>query len=358
MTDPVGDIYAAVERQRAALIRMERGAASEMVRAYGRIWRRIDEQVRRLVRRYEKEKITDPDAQLPLARLNELQSQVEAELRRFHDAATKSVLRTEQKAVEAAQRDFRELIALEADAGVVAAWNRLPVSAVESMVGFTASGSPLRALFDAYGPEASERIRQELITGLALGQGPRAVARRIRGVMGGDLARALRISRTETLRSYREATHLNYQANSHIIDGWRWVSAKGPRTCAACLALDGTWHPLSERQQDHPNGRCAQIPAIKGRDGADSDPSWETGSQWLAKQTPEVQQQVLGKAGQKAYAAGAVKLEDYAGTSYSPAWGQTVKAKSLTQVLGKDEAQKWLSAAAQEAATSKSAPTS
>jgi hypothetical protein len=159
--------------------------------------------------------------------------------------------------------------------------------------------------------------------------------------MGGDLARALRISRTETARSYREATHLNYQANSHIIDGWRWVSAKGPRTCAACLALDGTWHPLSERQQDHPNGRCAQIPAVKDRDSADQAPSWETGSQWLAKQSPEAQAQVLGKAGQKAYAAGAVKLEDYAGTSYSPAWGQTVRAKSLTEILGKEEAEKW-----------------
>ena len=341
MTDPVGDIYAAVERQRAALIRMERGAATEMVQAYGRIWRRIDEQVRRLVRRYEKEKITDPDAQLPLARLNELQGQVEAELRRFHDAATKSVLRTEQKAVEAAQRDFRELIGLEADAGVVASWNRLPVSAVESMVGFTSNGSPLRALFDAYGPEASERIRQELIAGLALGQGPRTIARRVRAVMGGDLARALRISRTETARSYREATHLNYQANSHIIDGWRWVAAKRPRTCAACLALDGTWHPLSERQTDHPNGACAQIPAVKDRDSADQPPSWETGSQWLAKQSPEVQQQVLGKAGQKAYAAGAVKLEDFAGTAHSTAWGDTIRAKSLTEIVGKEEAERW-----------------
>jgi hypothetical protein len=36
-----------------------------------------------------------------------------------------------------------------------------------------------------------------------------------------------------------------------------------------------------------------------------------------------------------------VKLEDYAGTSYSPAWGQTIRAKSLTEIVGKEEVEGW-----------------
>lgn len=337
-----GAIHALVEQHRAALVAMERASASWMVRAYGSVWKRLDKQIRDLVKRYEREKVDNPDAQLPMIRARELQAQVEAELRRFHSAAYDKVVESEREAIAAAQRDFGQMVRLADRAGVVGEWNRLPTEAVESMVGFMRNGSPLSSLFDSLGTEASAEVRRELLTGLALGQSPRAVSRRIRQALGGDLARALRISRTETLRAYREATFQNYQANSHIINGWRWVSAKQARTCAACLAMDGTWHPLSERQQDHPNGRCTQIPSINGRDGAEQPAPWETGAQWFAKQSEDVQRSVLGDAGFRAYQAGAVKLEDFIGVRHSPAWGSTVQAKSLRGILGDAEAQKWI----------------
>lgn len=187
------------------------------------------------------------------------------------------------------------------------------------------------------------------MAGLALGEGPRAVARRIRAALGGDLSRAMRIARTETLRSYRTATNEHYKANDHIINGWRWLAAKSGRTCAACLALDGTWHPASEVQQDHPNGRCSSVPSLRGRDDPSEPAPWQTGSQWLAEQSPEVQAQVLGKAGQKAYAAGAVKLEDLRGDAYSSVWGHTPRVRPLAQVVGSEEAAQWAQAAERHA---------
>lgn len=67
--------------------------------------------------------------------------------------------------------------------------------------------------------------------------------------------RALRISRTEMLRAYREATRRNYQANGDIVPGWRWLCAKQPRTCAARLAMDGT-HKCRDQTADNVSGAC------------------------------------------------------------------------------------------------------
>lgn len=362
--EPYGAIYAAVERHRAALLRMERAAASEMVRAYGPAWRRMRARISKLVREYQA--VSTPlgvagatatsalAANTPVSpawvheynRLNDLMAQVEGELRKLHGAAYRSTVRSERAAIEASTRDMRELISIVGDPGISAQFNRVPVAALRDMVGTLRNGTPLRGLLDALGVEASGKIREELLTGLAMGEGPRAVARRIRGALGGDLARALRISRTEALRAYRTATNEQYKANDQIINGWRWLSAKGPRTCAACLALDGTWHPSSEVQTDHPSGRCSSIVSLRNRDDPSQPAPWQTGSQWLAEQSPEVQQQVLGKSGAAAYQAGAVTLEDFRGDGYSPVWGHTPRVRSLAQVVGPEEAARWADVAA------------
>jgi len=62
-------------------------------------------------------------------------------------------------------------------------------------------------------------VRDALIAGVGTGQNPRIIARQIRQALRGNLVRALRISRTETLRSYREASHRSYQANDDIMEG-------------------------------------------------------------------------------------------------------------------------------------------
>ncbi|MGI6079256.1 MAG: phage minor head protein, partial [Fastidiosipilaceae bacterium] len=340
-----GEIHRIVERHRRELLRLERGAASEMVRAYGGIWQRLQQELDRLLEDYNAAlKVNDeisPSWVYEHDRLYNLQRQVEAELRRFADYAEAQIIANEREAVTAAGRHFQEILTTTARGrpGIVGAWDRLPIPAIEDLVGFTANGSPLRTLLDELGPAASEAVRSGLIQGLALGQNPRAIARQIRQGFGGVLVRALRISRTETLRSYREATRRNYQANSDIIAGWRWLAAKQGRTCAACLAMDGSFHTLDDYLDDHPNGRCAMVPVLKGEEGA--PPVWETGSEWLDKQPEAVQRHVLGNAGYEAYKAGAVTLSDFVGQKSDPRWGTTRYARSLTEILGADEAKRW-----------------
>jgi hypothetical protein len=85
------------------------------------------------------------------------------------------------------------------------------------------------------------------------------------------------------------------------------------------------------------------VPVLKGEEGA--GPGWETGAKWLARQSPETQEAILGRAGAAAYRAGAVRIEEYVGQRRSREWGSTRYARSLREILGKEEARKWREAA-------------
>lgn len=242
VADP-GRLYRVVERQRAAVLRGERQAASELVRAYGGVWQRIRREVEILLQaRAEQEALgiaVGPEWLLEYNRLGVLQRQVEAELRVFAELADPLVTRMQADAVDAALAHAEEQV--RTVAGKTTAqlkWTQLPTSAVEDLLGFAADGSPLRELFDALGPQASALVRSELLQGLALGWHPTQIAEAIRGALGGNLARALMIARTEMLRAYREATRRSYQANDDIVDGWVWNCACTTRSCAMCVTGD------------------------------------------------------------------------------------------------------------------------
>jgi len=101
--------------------------------------------------------------------------------------------------------------------GVSVSFTRLSREAFTDLVGFTSDGTPLRTLLDELGAEASQAVRDALITGMATGENPRSIARRVKEAFGGDLVRALRVSRTETMRAYRTAAVRNYKANDDVV---------------------------------------------------------------------------------------------------------------------------------------------
>ncbi len=318
-----GEIYAVAERFRQELLRRERAAASEMVRQYGAIWRQIKARTEELMRQYYEAQAAGgaPAASwlFESRRLQDLQLQVESEIGKFVRFAEIRTVAEQWQAVQAAQRHVWTQVEGQLPAGVMPAWNWLPAEALQDLVGFTQDGSPLRSLLDKLGPAASESMRKVLIAGVALGQNPREIARLARAALGGNLARALAISRTEVLRAYREAGQRLAQANGDIIVGWRWLAAKQARTCVACLAMDGTVHGMDERLDDHPNGRCSRTWITRG---AVTTP-FETGQEWFDKQPEDVQRKVLGNAGYQAYQDLRIDLRDMVGRRSSQAWGTT-----------------------------------
>lgn len=229
--------------------------------------------------------------------------------------------------------------------------------AITALVGATAKGSPLADLFAGFGREAAENVGNALVRGVSLGDNPRKVAREVQDALGIERARALTISRTEMIRAYRSANLETYQANSDVCEQWRWTAAKQGRTCAVCLAMDGSLHDLSEEFASHPNCRCVPAPVTKswqdvlGPLGIDtsgipetsaSAANYQSGADWFDEQDAAMQQRILGsKAAYAAYKAGVLSLSDLVGTAHDPDWGGSRYQKSLSAAIGAKQAAKY-----------------
>lgn len=145
-------------------------------------------------------------------------------------------------------------------------------AAVAAFHGYSAHGrgndgggeTPLARLFDRIGPDAAARLRRLLLAGLSSGSHPSVVAGWIEDALGWPRNRALLIARTEMLGAYRIAATATYRANADVLDGWVWLATDDARTCAFCLSMNGTLHPLDEDMSGtHPNCRCTQQPKTK-----------------------------------------------------------------------------------------------
>lgn len=133
-----------------------------------------------------------------------------------------------------------------------------------------------------------------------------------------------------------------------MVKGWVWHGALTTRTCAACWAMHGTVHSLAERLDDHPNGRCVAVPQTKtwaelGFKGVpETQVQVRKGVDLFEKLPDANKERILGsRSAFEAYKAGAVKLSDFVGQKRSKGWGTTRYARSLIQVLGKEEAKRW-----------------
>lgn len=234
----------AAARFRRELLANERAAASDMVRMYGEAWRRTSQRAADVQAQIRAARLTgqpiSPAWFYQQDRAETLQAQIEAELRRFAAYAEESTTALQRQAVTAAGGHAAGLVDLAAGvrpAGLEVPFDVLPTAALHDLVGFAADGSPLRDVFGEIAGVA-ERVTDTLGASLAAGLGPRETARLLRRQFGVGLARALTISRTETLRAYREAMHRNYEANDDVVEGWVWHATLTPRTCAACVVGD------------------------------------------------------------------------------------------------------------------------
>ena len=356
MPDPSG-LQAAHDRYMRGLEARERSALNRLARGYADAWRAMREQLVANVARIQRAQAS-ADGIVPLnlvlqdQRLRALLDQSEAEIRRLGNLgaevaeelqkfAADSAIRDSDEAMRAAWRDRLSAV-LDPDTRRalrdLPSWARVPTSALEDLYGFTADGSPLAALFDAIGPQARAGWESALVQGLALGLNPRDVAARAQRATATGMARAMTIARTEMLRAYRQASGRNYQANSDVVREWVWISAGERRTCAACLGLHGSVHPVTEIMSSHPNCRCSMAPRtrtlkeILGVDvpGDDSQISVPPGEELFSRLSDDDKQVVLGGPGAlAAWRAGEVELRDFIGLRRSPVWGDSHYQRSL-----------------------------
>ena len=334
-----------MEAFKKRLLALDGRAAAQLVALYGPIWERLEGDIVTLMEQVLDQQMSFQQV-MRLRRLEEIQSQVTRELARFGMAAGGQITGAQQQAVGLAVQSARTTVdaalprgidtQLLAQVGIQ--WNRLPAEALASFAGIAGDGAPLSNLLAPLGAEARDGILQGLAEGIALGKSPRETARLVRNRFGMPLTRALTISRTETLRAFREATRQQYQANPNVVKGYRRTSAKDSRVCMACIALDGKLYRVDEPLDNHPNCRCALVPEVisyrdLGLNIPDDDAQPETAGDWCKAQPEETQRQMMGNARFEAWQDGEIDLEDMVKISHNNTWGDAAVMKPLQESL-------------------------
>lgn len=103
-------------------------------------------------------------------------------------------------------------------------------------------------------------LRQAIVGGLGARDTAAAMYLGIYGQVGLTHARALTIARTELADAYHAATLTTYQQAGAT--HWQWYIAEDDRTCAMCLALNGTVEPVWTPPEQHHNCRCELLPVF------------------------------------------------------------------------------------------------
>jgi len=243
------------------------------------------------------------------------------------DATAAGIDSARQIAIAVARRQNDAVGAL-----VGAAWVSPAPEAVARLIDY-ADGAPARTRWDAFGANAAQTIADTLIAGIAQGKNPREIAGLLMTFVDGvPLAWAETTARTSVLWSYRAANHATFAANSDVVEGWRWSSAKDLRTCPSCWAMDGRIFPLTEVLNDHHNGRCAPIPVVRGAQWVRDLPS---GAEVFAGLPAAQQRAILGAGAFDLYRDGRVTLNDFSRTYNDPIYGDMRRAATLGELTGR-----------------------
>ena len=323
----------------------------ELTRAWVEAW---DELAPELMTSFEQLAATYPDG-VTAARLNRDQrvtnavAQVRERLETLAPEAAGSITAAMPEVAEVTVAHQLEVWRSQLPAGwtqpsasaVGAQFQAVSVAALDAVV--SRATSRVQAATQPLGEEAEQALRRNLIRGIAEGENPRAVARRMvretEGAFNGGLARATRIARTEIQDVYRESARVNRQANSDVLQGWTWTANLDATTCISCVAMHGEVFPLDEfGPQDHPNGRCYASEKLKpwselGIEGTEPDDvPMVDARDWFDNLTEETQRQMLGPTRYDRWAAGDLDLRDMAQRVENPDWRAYYRETPVSQL--------------------------
>lgn len=211
-----------------------------------------------------------------------------------------------------------------------------PSANIEAAVGLMGNGQPVREYLRRSLPlatiDAVERAVADVVTGdLGPKQAARAMVREAGKASGIGLQRAMTITRTEGLRSYRESQRQRWQ-ESEAVPAYRRTAAQNADTCIACIAMDGTIMPIDEPLDDHVSGRCSTIPIFL-IDGEIVSP-WRGRSarDWLEEQPEATQLKVMGPGRLAAYKRGDVQLHEMARRVDNKTFGGAWVPRSMADI--------------------------
>lgn len=283
---------------------------------------------------------------LEQVRLHNIEQMISGHIDSYGAYAQQTALLLQQEGVKLGSAAAQALLQACVPPGIAFSFGVPSQDALAQFIGATKAGSPLATLFDGFGAEAAQSVKQTLLTGLTLGHNPREVAVSVAQDLNVSQWRAQTICRTEMNRAYKGATLENYRANSDVVGQWRWTCSLSARTCAACLAMDGELFDLDQELDDHPCGRCFAVPVTKSwsdilgdsvdtsdiPDGSIAD-DMPTGADWLANQSEDVQRNILGKSGYALYSNGDATLKDFVTVTHDRQWGKSIQQTTVKELV-------------------------
>lgn len=194
----------------------------------------------------------------------------------------------------------------------------------EEFAGMAGDGNPLGNLFRTVWPESAEEIENLMKQALLKGLGPRLTAQLLRDNFFVPLNRALNIARTEQLRAYRSASLFGYKT-SGIVSGYKRLATHDDRVCPGCLFKEGEFVQSLDSFDEHPQGRCAMVPVVKGV----RPPNWQGNEEWFGTLEPENQALILGPGRYDLWKSGRISLADIPMKVRDPVWGDSWVPKPL-----------------------------
>jgi len=328
---------------KTGLIAREDSQMREMARRWLQIEDALDAQIAALAdefaRRRESGETISQAALYRLERARRLRAQIRAEFEGYVQYADGTLERYQEgsgtlgidHATQAIQLAYRE------GGRIGAYFDRLPIDAVQNVVGIAGDGQPLgdllrqRMIRDGDGVELAgvwERLTQTLVDGTALGQNPYKVARAMRDDLAGGLNKALVIARTEGLRPYREMSRSQYEA-SGVVEGQKRLATHDGDVCGACLADEGTLYGIHAIISDHPQGRCAGVPVVRGM----PEVRWTAGEQWFTGQDEAIQRSILGNGRYEAWQERRFAFGNLVTHTDDRVWGAGITPTPLGQLV-------------------------
>lgn len=324
------EIVDAMANFRRALDAQDRSQAARLAAMWRDVTQGLEAEMQRLAQEIADRVVRGLPATLwhvqRMERYQTLMAQVVRQLRQFNPLVIDDVTAMQSLYARWGLEHSQALLD-QAVPGIVAQFDRLPVSAFINMVGNTGAGTPLGRLLTPLPRQGAQAVSQALMRGVALGWHPAKTAAAMMADAGLSYQRAIVMARTEQLRVYRHTSLENYRT-SGLVTGWMWKAAPGPRTCAACLAMDGSVHPLTEDFGSHPACRCAPVPLVRGAPPL----RFETGEQWFDRQDAQIQRQILGPGRYAVYRRG-VPFQRFATTRHDATWGDSVVVTPLHELV-------------------------
>lgn len=246
--------------------------------------------------------------------------------------------------LDAANTRYDTLLAQLPDGKAHQVLSRLNPDVLDAMVARTAQQIHSATL--PLSADTVQAMRAELVWGITVGANPNETARRIVQRTGdqfhGGLARAARISRTETLDALRTADLAAAEANRNVIETRIWMATLDSRTCGSCLAQHGTEWPVDEfGPTDHHNGRCVFVEKTKswaelGFEGIE-DQNLDLAAErdaWWENLTDETKQQILGPGKYELWQNGEITWSDLSKRVGNPNWRPSQIETPLKDLLG------------------------